>query len=328
MSESQQHIPVLRDRVLALLAPALSHPNAILVDATLGHGGHAEQALRTFPGLTLVGLDRDKSALALSEKRLAVFAERTILVHAVYDEIPRVLAENGMSEAHGILFDLGVSSMQLDQVERGFSYSYDSELDMRMDQSTGITAADVLNTYEPGHLVRILRNYGDEKFAQRIVERVVRERESEPFTRSARLVELVRESIPAAARRTGGNPAKRTFQALRIEVNSELDVLERAIPRAISAVALHGRNVVMAYQSLEDKIVKRIFLDASTANVPRDLPVIPESAQPELKILTRGAEKASASEIDENPRAASVRLRAVERIRPSSSDKTKLEVAA
>jgi 16S rRNA (cytosine1402-N4)-methyltransferase len=328
MSESQQHIPVLRDRVLALLAPALSHPNAILVDATLGHGGHAEQALRTFPGLTLVGLDRDKSALALSEKRLAVFAERTILVHAVYDEIPRVLAENGMSEAHGILFDLGVSSMQLDQVERGFSYSYDSELDMRMDQSTGITAADVLNTYEPGHLVRILRNYGDEKFAQRIVERVVRERESEPFTRSARLVELVRESIPAAARRTGGNPAKRTFQALRIEVNSELDVLERAIPRAISAVALHGRIVVMAYQSLEDKIVKRIFLDASTANVPRDLPVIPESAQPELKILTRGAEKASASEIDENPRAASVRLRAVERIRPSSSDKTKLEVAA
>ncbi len=328
MSESQQHIPVLRDRVLALLAPALSHPNAILVDATLGHGGHAEQALRTFPGLTLVGLDRDKSALALSEKRLAIFAERTILVHAVYDEIPRVLAENGMSEAHGILFDLGVSSMQLDQVERGFSYSYDSQLDMRMDQSTGITAADVLNTYEPGHLVRILRNYGDEKFAQRIVERVVRERESDPFTHSARLVELVRESIPAAARRTGGNPAKRTFQALRIEVNSELDVLERAIPRAISAVALHGRIVVMSYQSLEDKIVKRVFLDASTANVPRDLPVIPESALPELKILTRGAEKASASEIDENPRAASVRLRAVERIRPKSSDKAKMEVAA
>ena len=317
MNTAPRHIPVLRDRVLALLAPALSRPEAVLVDATLGHGGHAEQALINFPGLRLIGLDRDRSALALTEERLAPFAERIILVHAIYDQIPEVLAAHGMKSADGILFDLGVSSMQLDESERGFSYSYDSQLDMRMDQTTGITAADVLNTYEPGRLVRILRAYGEEKFAERIVERIVRERKNDPFTNSQRLVDLIREAVPAATRRTGGNPAKRTFQALRIEVNSELDVLERAIPRAIQSLKMNGRIVVMSYQSLEDKIVKRIFLQESTAHVPHDLPVIPESALPELKLLTRGSEGASAAEITENSRAASVRLRAAERVRPT-----------
>jgi len=316
MNMPPRHVPVLRDRVLALLAPALSRPEAVLIDATLGHGGHAEQALINFPELRLIGLDRDRTALALSQERLEKFAERIILVHAIYDQIPAVLAENGLSSVDGILFDLGVSSMQLDDSERGFSYSYDSELDMRMDQTTGKTAADILNTYEPGRLVRILRNFGDEKFAERIVERIVRERTDNPFTNSERLVNLIRDAIPAAARRTGGNPAKRTFQALRIEVNSELDVLERAIPAAISSLNLHGRIVVMSYQSLEDKIVKRIFLHESTAHVPHGLPVIPESAEPELKLLTRGSEGASDTEIAENSRAASVRLRAAERIRP------------
>jgi 16S rRNA (cytosine1402-N4)-methyltransferase len=328
VNASQRHVPVLRDRVLALLAPALSHPEAVLVDATLGHGGHAEQALQHFPELRVIGLDRDSSALDLSRIRLAPFAERIVLVHAVYDQIPEVLAEQGLSSVNGILFDLGVSSMQLDDIGRGFSYSADAVLDMRMDQTQGITAAEVLNTYEPGQLVRILRAYGEEKFAERIVERVVREREDQPFTHSARLADLIRNAIPAAARRTGGNPAKRTFQALRIEVNSELEVLERAIPRAIDSLRVNGRIVVMSYQSLEDRIVKRIFLKDSTANVPHDLPVIPESALPELRLITRGSESASESEIEENPRAASVRLRAAERIRRSNLTNSKSGVAA
>lgn len=328
MSTSQRHVPVLRDRVLALLAPALSKPEAILVDATLGHGGHAEQVLLHFPKLRLIGLDRDTSALDLSKQRLAPFAERIVLVHAVYDEIPRVLADHGLSSVNGILFDLGVSSMQLDDAERGFSYSYDSELDMRMDQTTGITAAEVLNTYEPGQLVRILRAYGEEKFAERIVERIVKQRDQEPFSHSGRLVDLIKDAIPAAARRTGGNPAKRTFQALRIEVNSELDVLQRAIPRAIEALAINGRIVVMSYQSLEDRIVKKIFLNESTAQVPHDLPIIPENALPELQLLTRGAEGASEEEIQENPRAASVRLRAAERVRTHHMSGANGDVAA
>ncbi len=310
-----RHTPVLADRVLALLAPALDRPNAVLIDATLGHGGHSALALNAFPELTVIGLDRDLSAIELSTQRLAPFGSRVILVHAVYDQIPEVLAQHNFSGVHGVLLDLGVSSMQLDQPGRGFSYSVDTLLDMRMDQSCGMTAAEVLNTYEPGHLVRILRNYGDEKFATRIVERVVREREIEPFDHSARLVNLIREAIPAAARRTGGNPAKRTFQALRIEVNSELSVLERAIPRAIDSLAMGGRIVAMSYQSLEDKIVKRVFTQRSVANVPHDLPVIPEAAKPELKPLTRGSEKATEHEMEQNPRSASVRLRAAERIR-------------
>ena len=321
MSIEPRHVPVLADRVLALLAPALNQPNAVLIDATLGHGGHSELALNAFPELTVIGLDRDLSAIGLSTERLAPFGSRIILVHAVYDQISQVLDQYNLDGAQGILFDLGVSSMQLDQPERGFSYSVDTHLDMRMDQSCGLTAAEVLNTYEPGDLVRILRNFGDEKFAPRIVERVVRERTLEPFDRSARLVELIREAIPAAARRTGGNPAKRTFQALRIEVNSELSVLERAIPRAIDSLALGGRIVAMSYQSLEDKIVKRVFTQRSVANVPHGLPVIPESAKPQLSLLTRGSEKATESEIEENPRSASVRLRAAERIHMSGTGK-------
>lgn len=315
MPTQPRHLPVLADRVLALLAPALNQPHAVLVDATLGHGGHSELALKAFPELTVIGLDRDLSAIELSRQRLAPFGSRVVLVHAVYDQIPEILHERGIKGVQGVLLDLGVSSMQLDQADRGFSYSFDTHLDMRMDQTEGLTAAQVLNTYAPGDLVRILRNYGDEKFATRIVERIVRERDTEPFDTSARLVNLIREAIPAAARRTGGNPAKRTFQALRIEVNSELSVLDRAIPRAIDALVLGGRIVAMSYQSLEDKIVKRVFAQRSVANVPLDLPVIPESAKPELQLLTRGSEKATAAETLENPRSTSVRLRAAERIR-------------
>jgi 16S rRNA (cytosine1402-N4)-methyltransferase len=314
MTTPVRHVPVLRDRVIALLAPALEEPGAVLVDATLGLGGHAEHALTSFPQLRLVGLDRDPEALRLSGERLAGFGERVTLVHAVYDELPDVLARLGLERVQGILFDLGVSSMQLDEADRGFAYAQDAPLDMRMDPTTGPTAADILNTYSAGDLARILRQYGEERFASRIAARVVVERKVQPFTTSARLVELIRESIPAAARRTGGNPAKRTFQALRIEVNGELDVLRRAIPAALSALAVGGRIVVMSYQSLEDRIVKHALAVGAHPEVPAGLPVVPDHLKPWLRLITRGAETADEVEVAANPRAASVRVRAAERL--------------
>jgi 16S rRNA (cytosine1402-N4)-methyltransferase len=314
MSSPRRHVPVLRDRVIALLAPSLTEPGAVLVDATLGLGGHAEHALTSFPHLRLIGLDRDPEALRLSGERLSTFGERVTLVHAVYDEIPEVLGECGFSRVQGILFDLGVSSMQLDEAERGFAYAQDAPLDMRMDPTTGRTAADILNTYSTSELVRILRQYGEERFAPRIAARVVAERQVAPFETSARLVDLIRESIPAAARRTGGNPAKRTFQALRIEVNGELDALRSAIPAALESLAVGGRIVVMSYQSLEDRIVKQALAIGAHPDVPHGLPIVPDSMKPWLHLLTRGAEKASDDEIADNPRAASVRVRAAERL--------------
>ena len=309
------HVPVMADRVLALLAPALAHPGAVLVDATLGLGGHSDLLLQACPQARLVGLDRDPNALRLAGERLAPYAGRTTLVHAVYDELPRVFADLGIDAVDGILFDLGVSSMQLDSAERGFAYAQDAPLDMRMDVTAPTTAADIVNTYPAGELARILRQYGEEKFARRIAERIVAEREKEPFTTSARLAELVRAAIPAPARRTGGHPAKRTFQALRIEVNSELDVLRRALPAAVAALALHGRIVVMSYHSLEDRIAKQTLAAGTRSDVPDDLPVIPAGHEPYLRLLTRGAERPTPEEVAENPRAASARVRAAERTR-------------
>jgi 16S rRNA (cytosine1402-N4)-methyltransferase len=315
MSTTPSHVPVLLDRVVALVAPALAEPGSVLVDATLGLGGHTEAVLTRCPQAHVVGVDRDLHALERSRQRLAPFAERITLVHAVYDEIGEVLADLGIAEVQGILFDLGVSSMQLDVRERGFAYAEDAPLDMRMDDSEGITAAEVLNTYSGADLARILRTYGEEKFARQIARAIVRERETEPFGSSARLVDLLRDTIPAPARRTGGHPAKRTFQALRIEVNDELGVLRRAIPAALDAIGVGGRVVVMSYHSLEDRMVKQAFVERTRSVAPVDLPVVPEEYQPELRLLTRGAEKVTDAEIAENPRAASVRLRAVERIR-------------
>ena len=306
------HVPVMRDRVVALLAPALTEPGAIFVDATVGLGGHSAAVLESIPTCRLVGLDRDTAALAIARERLAEWGDRVTLVHAVYDAMPEVLADLGIASVQGILFDLGVSSMQLDEAERGFAYAVDAPLDMRMDASSGLTAADVLNTYSVDDLTRILREYGEERFARRIAERIVAER---PWTTSARLVEVVRESIPMKVQRTSpGNPAKRTFQALRIEVNDELGVLERAIPAALDCLAVGGRMVVMSYQSLEDKIVKQVFTAGASDSAPRDLPVVPDSMKPWLRLITRGAEKASQDEISINPRSQSVRVRAVERV--------------
>ncbi|WP_404962980.1 16S rRNA (cytosine(1402)-N(4))-methyltransferase RsmH [Streptomyces sp. 147326] len=302
-------------RCLDLLAPALERPGAVVVDCTLGLGGHSEALLTRFPEARLIGLDRDKEALRLSGERLAPFGDRATLVHAIYADLAEVLDGLGIPAVQGILFDLGVSSMQLDEADRGFAYAQDAPLDMRMDQTTGISAAEVLNTYAPGELVRILRQYGEEKQAKRIVSAVVRERDKEPFTNSARLVELIRDSLPQAAKRTGGNPAKRTFQALRIEVNGELSGLEKAIPAAVDRIAVGGRIAVLSYHSLEDRLVKQVFAAGAASTAPPGLPVVPEKYQPKLKLLTRGAELPTEEEIAENRRAAPARFRGVERIR-------------
>jgi 16S rRNA (cytosine1402-N4)-methyltransferase len=315
---SPVHVPVLLERALTLLEPALASGPAIMVDATLGLGGHTSALLAAHPQLTVVGLDRDPDALRRSGERLLPYAGRTHLVHAVYDQLAGVLADLGIDRVDGVLFDLGVSSLQLDEAARGFAYAQDAPLDMRMDQSQGITAEEVVNTYSAGELTRILREYGEERFAARVAAAIVRERSAAPLTSSARLAELVRDAIPAATRRTGGHPAKRAFQALRIEVNGELDALRAAVPAALAALRVGGRIVVMSYQSLEDRIVKRALAEVTTSKTPVGLPVELPEAAPRFRLLTRGSEEASAEEVAANPRAASVRLRAAERIREAA----------
>lgn len=314
-SNGVEHKPVALERCIALLTPAIeSSPAPIVVDATLGLGGHCRALLAKFPQLQIVALDRDPSAIAIASERLANFRDRLTIIHAVYDQIPVVLNDLGIKSVDGILFDLGVSSMQLDQVERGFSYSKPAPLDMRMDSTSGKTAAEILAEYSKADLVRIIREYGEERFASRIVDSIIRARQSGQLETTADLAELVRSSIPAPARRVGGHPAKRTFQALRIEVNQELEILERAIPRALAALRVGGRMVVLSFQSLEDKIVKRAFAQLSESKTPRGLPVEIESLRAKYRLLVSGSESASDAEIEINPRAQSVRLRAIERL--------------
>jgi len=314
MTDSQIHTPVMLDRTVELLAPALEAPGAVLVDATLGMAGHAEAFLRRFPELTFVGLDRDPDALEIAGRRLAPFGERVHLVHTVYDEIGDSLHVLGIPEANGILFDLGVSSLQLDRVERGFSYSKDAPLDMRMDATSTLTAERVLAEYSEADLRRIFRDYGEERLAPRYAQKIVERRASRPLVRSAELVEIITAATPVAIQRKG-HPAKRVFQALRIEVNQELAVLERAIPAALEVLATDGRIVVLAYQSLEDRIVKRAFAARSTSSAPAGLPIELPEHRPEFSLLVRGAELASDDEKSSNPRATPVRLRAATRIR-------------
>ena len=310
-----RHLPVLRDRVVELLGPALAEPGAVYVDGTLGMGGHALAVLEAFPQVRLVGIDRDSEALDLARERLAAHADRLTLVHAVYDEFASVLDSLGLRTVDAALFDLGVSSLQLDEEDRGFAYRVDAPLDMRMDQSEGVTAAEVLNTYEPADLERILRDYGEERFAKRIVGAVVRERAVQPFTTSGRLVELLKAVVPAASQKSGGHPGKRTFQALRIEVNAELSAWQSALPAAIDALRVGGRVAVLSYHSLEDRITKRTLAAGATSSSPAGLPVeLPEHAA-YLTLLTRGAEEPDRAEVATNPRAASARLRAAERVR-------------
>jgi 16S rRNA (cytosine1402-N4)-methyltransferase len=311
------HVPVLLDRVTQLLSPACATEGAVLVDATLGLAGHSLALLAAHPGLRLIGLDRDPDARAEATRRIAAagHADRATVVAAVFDELPDVLQRLGVAEAQAVLFDLGVSSLQLDRPDRGFSYAADAPLDMRMDPGAPRTAADVVNTYPAKELARVLRVYGEERFAARIAAAIERERAREPFTSTARLAELVRTSIPAATRRTGGHPAKRTFQALRIEVNDELGALERALPAALDALAVGGRIAAITFHSLEDRIVKQTLAAGAADRTPPDLPVPVPELGPVLRLLTRGGEAASDTELAVNPRAASARVRAAERIR-------------
>lgn len=317
MVENHIHTPVMLERTLELLAPAISHAGAIVVDATLGMAGHAEALLERFPRLQLVGFDRDTDALAIAADRLAPFEARVRLVHTVYDRFEESLKDIGVSEVSGILFDLGVSSLQLDRVERGFSYSKDAPLDMRMDATSPLTAERILAEYSETELRRILWEFGEERLAQRYAKKIVEGRQKKPLTRSAELVELITAATPVAIQRNG-HPAKRVFQALRIEVNQELSVLERAMPAAIRSLAVDGRIVVLAYQSLEDRIVKRALAAASSSTAPAGLPIELPEHRAELKLLVRGAELASDDEKIANPRSTPVRLRAATRIRKAA----------
>ncbi|MET4053450.1 16S rRNA (cytosine1402-N4)-methyltransferase [Frigoribacterium sp. PvP054] len=310
----QIHTPVLLERTLELLSPAISRPGAVVIDCTLGMGGHSEAMLEAFPDLTVVGLDRDTEALALAGARLAPFGDRARLVHTTYDGIAEALDGLGLDSVDGVLFDLGVSSLQLDRVERGFSYSKDAPLDMRMDPTSPVTAERVLAEYPESELRRIFYQYGEEKLAPRYARRIVEHRVDAPLTRSGELVDLLIAATPMALQRAG-HPAKRVFQALRIEVNGELASLEAAVPVALDRLAVDGRIVVLAYQSLEDRFVKRELAARTTSTAPQGLPVELPEHRPDFRLLVRGAELASDAERDLNPRAKPVRLRAAERIR-------------
>jgi 16S rRNA (cytosine1402-N4)-methyltransferase len=312
------HLPVLKDRVVALLSPALEPDGAVLVDATLGRAGHASALLAQHPRLALIGIDADATAIDESGLRLAAFGDRVTLVQARYDDLPEILARLGRPTVQGILLDLGVSSPQLDDRERGFAYSYDAPLDMRMDASGPLTAADVVNTYPADRLAAVLREYGEERFARRIADALVRERGQAPVTSTLRLAQIVRDSIPAPARRTGGNPAKRTFQALRIEVNGELEALRAVLPPALDALAVGGRIAVLAYHSLEDRAVKQALAQRTVDTTPPGLPVPLPGSAPQFRLLTRGAEQPDGAELAANPRAASARLRAAQRVRAAA----------
>lgn len=312
---SELHAPVTLERAIELLAPALEAEGAVFVDGTLGLGGHSEAFLERFPKLTLVGIDRDTNALALAGERLARFSDRIHLVHAVYEEIEDVLDELNIDEVHGILLDLGVSSMQLDEADRGFAYSYEAPLDMRMDATQGKTAADIVNSYSEQDLARIFKEFGEERYAKGVAKAIVEARKTTPFSTSTQLAGLIAKVIPFIPGKSSGHPAKRVFQALRIEVNGELEVLERTMPASIRSLAVGGRIVVLSYHSLEDRIVKQALVAAANSSAPLELPFeLPEHA-PVLRLLVKGAEAATAEEIATNPRAASVRLRAAEKIR-------------
>jgi 16S rRNA (cytosine1402-N4)-methyltransferase len=312
------HLPVMKERVVALLGPALESDGAVLVDATLGRAGHASALLAQHPGLALIGIDADATAIDESGRALAAFGDRVTLIQARYDELPAILDRLGRPSVQGVLLDLGVSSPQLDDPQRGFAYSYDAPLDMRMNAAGPLTAADVVNTYPAARLAAVLREYGEERFARRIADALVRERSQAPVTSTLRLAQIVRDSIPAPARRTGGNPAKRTFQALRIEVNGELEALRQVLPAALDAMAVGGRIAVLAYHSLEDRAVKQALAQRTVDTTPPGLPVPLPASAPQFRLLTRGAEKPGAAELAANPRAASARLRAAERVRAAA----------
>lgn len=315
---NELHTPVALEYALEMLGPALTGDSAVMVDGTLGLGGHTEAFLDKFANLTVIGIDRDEKALELASSRLARFGNRVRFANAVYSEILEVIEAEGFDAVDAILLDLGVSSMQLDEADRGFAYSFDAPLDMRMNQSAGITAAEVLNTYSENDLARIFKTFGEERYAKQIASEIVARRKADVFASSADLAALVSKIVPYIPGKTSGHPAKRVFQALRIEVNGELEILEETIPAAIEALRVGGRILVMSYHSLEDGIVKGALVRAATSLTPIEMPIeLPEHA-PIIRMLTKGTAVASDAEKLANPRAASVRMRAAEKIRDAA----------
>ena len=304
-----EHRPVMVDEIVDLFTPV---PRGPVVDATVGGGGHARAILDAHPHLSVIGIDRDADALAAAAENLAAHADRVRLEHARFDALPQVVDAAGAESISGALFDLGVSSPQFDRPERGFSYRGDGPLDMRMDRDDPRTAADVVNGYDEAELTKLFAASGENRFARRIARAVVAAR---PIETTGQLAEVVRDAIPAATRRTGGHPARKVFQALRIEVNHELDVLGPALDAAIDLLVPGGRVATLAYHSGEDRLVKDRFLSASTGDCvcPPTLPCVC-GARPTVRLLTRGARKPSAAEVAANPRAESARLRAVEKL--------------
>lgn len=311
---NQLHIPVLLERCLDWIRPAVELEGSVVVDATLGMGGHAEAILNEFSNVRLVGFDRDPEAIAIASERLQAFGARFTPVFATYDRISEKLAEMGIDGVAAVLMDLGVSSLQLDESERGFAYAQDAPLDMRMDQGTGKTAAEILNSVSEADLTRIFRDYGEERYAARVAAAVVSERASRPILTSGQLNSLVGRVIPQIPGKQSGHPAKRVYQALRVAVNNEFEILESALPQAIDALKVGGRLVVMSYHSIEDAFVKAAMQEAATSKTPADFPIELPGTAPILKILTRGVERASERELDTNPRAASARLRVAEKL--------------
>ncbi len=308
------HRPVLLDRVVELLSAV---PGGLYVDATLGGAGHAAAVLQAHPGLRLLGLDRDRAALDAAAGRLERFADRVELVHTGFDHIAELVRERTDQGATAVLMDLGVSSPQLDRAERGFSYRAAGPLDMRMDREDTLSADDVVNRYEYAPLARLIADHGEERYATRIARAIIAAR---PVRDTEQLAEIVRDAIPAPARRHGGHPAKRTFQAIRIEVNRELEQLADALDGALSVLAPGGRMAVMSYHSLEDRMVKQAFRGAETGGCtcPQGLPCVC-GAEPTVRLLKRGAWTADEAERRDNRRAESVRLRAVERLEEQAS---------
>ncbi|BDR53278.1 ribosomal RNA small subunit methyltransferase H [Bombiscardovia nodaiensis] len=321
-SLSQIHQPVLLDECVQLVSTALTPENPWVVDCTLGLAGHATAFLKAVPAARLLGIDRDQEALGLAQERMQAegLSDRFLPVHAAFDQLDEILNAHQLNQVSAVFMDLGLSSLQIDERARGFSYSQDAPLDMRMDSSQELTAAQVLATYSLDDLTRIFKDYGEERFARPIARRVVQTRERAPLRTSSQLDRLVDAVVPKA-HRAPGNPAKRVFQALRIEVNGELDKLVSTLPQAASHLRLGGRLVVESYHSLEDRTVKRFMASGLKFDLPQGLPVVPEQAQPFFEDLTHGALKASGQQVVSNPRSASVRLRAVQLTRPIPAER-------
>lgn len=308
-----RHQPVLLAEVLEFMQPT---SGGVYLDCTVGAGGHAAAILAACaPDGRLVGIDRDQDAIELARARLAPFGERVHLVHGNFADLETITAGFGIARVDGVLFDLGVSSMQLDEEERGFSYQAEAFLDMRMDRTQELTAADVVNQLPEKELAAVILRYGEEKWAARIAKKIVEARERESILTTGRLVEVVKEAIPAVARRHGGHPARRTFQAIRIKVNDELKLLSRGLVGAVSLTRTGARICAISFHSLEDRIVKTTFSDlARRCTCPPGLPQCGCSGQAKLKILTRKPVKPSPAELSANPRARSAKLRAAEKI--------------